>query len=45
MTYSVDGKQYVAVLIGANVVAQGMLAKAPEDKDIQNTSMLFVFSL
>jgi hypothetical protein len=40
MTYSVDGKQYVAVLIGANVVAQGMLAKAPEDKDIQNTSML-----
>ena len=45
MTYSVDGKQYMAVLIGANVVAQGMLAKAPEDKDIQNTSMLFVFSL
>ena len=45
MTYSVNGKQYVAVLIGANVVAQGMLAKAPEDKDIQNTSMLFVFSL
>jgi hypothetical protein len=45
MTYSVDGKQHVAVLIGANVVAQGMLAKAPEDKDIQNTSMLFVFSL
>ena len=45
MTYSVNGKQYVAVLIGANVVAQGMLAKAPEDKDIQNTSMLFVFGL
>ena len=45
MTYSVNGKQYVAVLIGGNVVAQGMLDKAPEDKDIQNTSMLFVFGL
>ena len=45
MTYSVNGKQYVAVLIGGNVVAQGMLAKSPEDKDIQNTSMLFVFGL
>ena len=45
MTYSVNGKQYVAVLIGGNVVAQGILAKAPEDKDMQNTSMLFVFGL
>ena len=45
MTYSVNGKQYVAVLIGANVVAQGCLDKTPEDKDIQNTSMVFVFGL
>jgi alcohol dehydrogenase (cytochrome c) len=45
MTYSVNGKQYVAVLIGGNTVAQGMLAKSPELKDLQNTSMLFVFGL
>jgi alcohol dehydrogenase (cytochrome c) len=45
MTYSINGKEYVAVLIGANVVAQGMLAKTPESKDLQNTSMLFVFGL
>jgi alcohol dehydrogenase (cytochrome c) len=45
MTYSVNGKQYVAVLIGGNTVAQGILAKSPELKDLQNTSMLFVFGL
>jgi alcohol dehydrogenase (cytochrome c) len=45
MTYAVNGKQYVAVLIGGNTVAQGMLAKSPEMKDLQNTSMLFVFGL
>jgi alcohol dehydrogenase (cytochrome c) len=45
MTYSVNGKQYVAVLIGGNTVAQGMMAKSPEMKDLQNTSMLFVFGL
>jgi alcohol dehydrogenase (cytochrome c) len=45
MTYSVNGKQYVAVLIGGNVIAQGMLLKSPEMKDLQNTSMLFVFGL
>lgn len=45
MTYAVNGKQYMAVLIGGNTIAQGMLAKSPELKDMQNTSMLFVFSL
>jgi alcohol dehydrogenase (cytochrome c) len=45
MTYSVNGKQYVAVLIGGNTVAQGILAKSPELKDLQNTSILFVFGL
>ena len=45
MTYAVNGKQYVAVLIGGNTVAQGMLLKSPEMKDLQNTSMLFVFGL
>jgi alcohol dehydrogenase (cytochrome c) len=45
MTYSVNGKQYVAILIGGSTIVQGMLAKSPELKDIQNTSMLYVFSL
>jgi len=45
ITYSVNGKQYVAVLIGGSTIAQGVLSKAPETKDIQNTSMLYVFSL
>jgi len=45
MTYAVNGKQYVAVLIGGNTVAQGMLLKSPEMKELQNTSMLFVFGL
>jgi alcohol dehydrogenase (cytochrome c) len=45
MTYSVNGKQYVAVLIGGATTAKGMLSKSPELKDLQNTSMLFVFSL
>jgi alcohol dehydrogenase (cytochrome c) len=45
MTYSVNGKQYVAVLIGGNVPARDMLNKSPGYKDVQNTSMLFVFGL
>ncbi len=45
MTYAVNGKQYVAVLIGGNTVAQGRLTKTPSLKDMQNTSMLYVFSL
>jgi alcohol dehydrogenase (cytochrome c) len=45
MTYAVNGKQYVAILIGGSTVAQGMLSKSPELKDMKNTSMLFVFSL
>jgi alcohol dehydrogenase (cytochrome c) len=45
MTYSVNGKQYVAVLIGGNAQAKDMLNKTPAYKDLQNTSMLFVFSL
>jgi alcohol dehydrogenase (cytochrome c) len=45
MTYSVNGKQYVAVLIGGNVQTRDLLNKTPSLKDIQNTSMLFVFSL
>jgi alcohol dehydrogenase (cytochrome c) len=45
MTYSVNGKQYIAVLIGGHNPAKDMLSKSPEYKDIQNTSMLYVFSL
>ncbi|MBV8612432.1 MAG: PQQ-binding-like beta-propeller repeat protein, partial [Acetobacteraceae bacterium] len=45
MTYSVNGKQYVAVLIGGNVQTKAFLDHTPNLKDMQNTSMLFVFSL
>jgi alcohol dehydrogenase (cytochrome c) len=45
MTYSVNGKQYIAVLIGGNVQTKGILDKTPSFKDMQNTSMLYVFSL
>jgi alcohol dehydrogenase (cytochrome c) len=45
MTYSINGKQYVAVLIGGNVQTKDQLNKTPTLKEMQNTSMLFVFSL
>ena len=45
MTYSINGKQYIAVLIGGNVQTKGILDKTPAFKDMQNTSMLYVFSL
>ena len=45
MTYAVNGKQYVAVLIGGNVQTKAFLDHTPNLKDMQNTSMLFVFSL
>jgi alcohol dehydrogenase (cytochrome c) len=45
MTYSVNGKQYIAVLIGGSVVARDMLNKTPGYQDMQNTSMLYVFGL
>jgi alcohol dehydrogenase (cytochrome c) len=45
MTYAVNGKQYVAVLIGGNGITRDLLNKSPALKDMQNTSMLFVFSL
>jgi alcohol dehydrogenase (cytochrome c) len=45
MTYSVNGKQYVAVLIGGNIITRDMLNKTPGYKDMQNTSMLYVFGL
>jgi alcohol dehydrogenase (cytochrome c) len=45
MTYSVNGKQYVAVLIGGGGPIRDILNQSPELKDMQNTSMLYVFSL
>jgi alcohol dehydrogenase (cytochrome c) len=45
MTYAINGKQYVAVLIGGNVQTRDFLNKTPGLKDLQNTSMLYVFSL
>ncbi len=45
MTYSINGKQYVAILIGGNVQTKGALDKTPAYKDMQNTSMLYVFGL
>ncbi|MBV9252231.1 MAG: PQQ-binding-like beta-propeller repeat protein [Acetobacteraceae bacterium] len=45
MTYSVNGKQYVAVLIGGNIQTKAFLDHSPNLKDMQNTSMLYVFSL
>jgi alcohol dehydrogenase (cytochrome c) len=45
MTYAVNGKQYVAVLIGGSILARGALDKSPGHKDMQNTSMLYVFGL
>jgi alcohol dehydrogenase (cytochrome c) len=45
MTYAVNGKQYVAVLIGGNVQTKAFLDHTPGMKDLHNTSMLFVFGL
>ena len=44
MTYSVNGKQYVAVLVGW-LENKGTLAKSPELKNNATSSMLWVFSL
>jgi alcohol dehydrogenase (cytochrome c) len=45
MTYAVNGKQYVAVLVGGNNPTRDLLNKTPTMKDLQNTSLLLVFSL
>src|SRR5207244_8757295 len=44
ITYSVNGKQYVAVLVGARQPAS-ILATMPELKNTTTASMLFVFGL
>jgi alcohol dehydrogenase (cytochrome c) len=44
ITYSVNGKQYVAVLAGARQSAN-VIGNAPELKHTSTASMLFVFGL
>jgi alcohol dehydrogenase (cytochrome c) len=44
ITYAVNGKQYVAVLVGAAERA-GVVREAPELKDLPLTHMLYVFAL
>jgi alcohol dehydrogenase (cytochrome c) len=45
MTYAINGKQYVAILIGGNIQTKNLLDHTPDYKDMQNTSMLYVFGL
>jgi alcohol dehydrogenase (cytochrome c) len=44
ITYAVNGKQYIAVLVGAAERA-GVVREAPELKDMPLTHMLYVFAL
>jgi alcohol dehydrogenase (cytochrome c) len=45
MTYSVDGKQYVAIASGLFRNARGSLSKSPEMRNLSNATMIFVFGL
>ncbi len=45
MTYSVNGKQYIAIASGIGPVGRAKLARSPERKFQTNASMLFVFGL
>ena len=45
MTYSVNGKQYIAIASGINNVGRAKLARSPEMKKQSNATMLFVFGL
>jgi alcohol dehydrogenase (cytochrome c) len=44
ISYSVNGKQYIAVLVGSKQPA-AVLEDAPELKNTSTASMLYVFSL
>jgi alcohol dehydrogenase (cytochrome c) len=44
VTYSVSGKQYIAVLVGSRQI-QSILQVSPELRNTSTASMLFVFSL
>jgi len=45
MTYSVNGKQYIAIASGIGPVGKAKLARSPERKLQTNATMLFVFGL
>ena len=45
MTYSVDGKQYVAIASGLFRNARNSLSKSPEMRNLSNATMVFVFGL
>jgi alcohol dehydrogenase (cytochrome c) len=45
MTYSVDGKQYIAIASGLFRNARNKLARSPDMKNISNSTMIFVFGL
>ena len=45
MTYSVDGKQYIAIASGLWRNARNKLARSPEMKNFSNATMIFVFGL
>jgi alcohol dehydrogenase (cytochrome c) len=45
MTYSVNGKQYIAIASGLYNNAKGKLSKSPEMRNLSNATMIFVFGL
>ncbi|WP_414474464.1 pyrroloquinoline quinone-dependent dehydrogenase [Microvirga sp. M2] len=45
MTYAVDGKQYLAIMVGHGRIPKARLSTHPELEDLQTTSMVYVFSL
>ena len=45
MTYSVGGKQYIAIASGLWSNARNKLARSPEMRNFSNATMIFVFAL
>jgi alcohol dehydrogenase (cytochrome c) len=45
MTFSVDGRQYVAITTGPSGNARAHMVNTPELRDLRNATVLYVFSL
>ena len=45
MTFAIDGKQYIAQLVGVSTIARGRIRNTPEIANLNPTSYLFVFTL
>ena len=45
MTYSVNGKQYIAIASGLGRPARNRLTRSPEMRTFSNATMIFVFAL